>query len=290
VSRLWVTELPEALESWGYRLIAALLWRGQLSIDIRDLDRNSQVANLLRFLKSTSVPPVALNLTPMFYAIVTVLAFCSIAYELLLGQILSAFLGNTVLRYSVTIGLYMLSMGIGAYAVRDKLLEKPVVSLQIVELILSIVGGFSLVLRFWVDSLGFPDALFSTLAHGLIILIGILSGMEIPLLIGVRSKRVPDSDITVLGLDYIGACAGALVFAFVLYPVTGLTLAAFTIAGLNALTGVSLIVERSVVREDQKARFSALLFAQALLLSVLCICVWQSSAINDSLVNLYLRN
>ena len=44
----------------------------------------------------------------MIYAITFVLAFCSIVYELLLGQTLSAFLGNTVLRYSVTIGLYMM--------------------------------------------------------------------------------------------------------------------------------------------------------------------------------------
>ena len=46
----------------------------------------------------------------IIYAITFILAFCSIVYELLLGQTLSAFLGNTVLRYSVTIGLYMMSL------------------------------------------------------------------------------------------------------------------------------------------------------------------------------------
>ena len=49
----------------------------------------------------------------MTYIITLILAFCSIVYELLLGQTLSAFFGNTVLRYSVTIGLYLFAMGMG---------------------------------------------------------------------------------------------------------------------------------------------------------------------------------
>ena len=57
----------------------------------------------------------------MVYPFTFVLAFCSIVYELLLGQSLSAFLGNTVLRYSVTIGLYMLSMGIGSLLAEGKI-------------------------------------------------------------------------------------------------------------------------------------------------------------------------
>ncbi|MDA1073676.1 MAG: hypothetical protein O3A63_02795 [Proteobacteria bacterium] len=225
----------------------------------------------------------------MFYLIVTILAFCSIAYELLLGQILSAFLGNTVLRYSVTIGLYMLSMGIGAFVVRDRMLARPVLALQIVEVILSVIGGFSLVFLIWVDSTGAPGALFSLIAHSLIIIIGILSGMEIPLLIGVRNLHVPESDIKVLGLDYIGACAGALVFAFVLYPITGLTLAAFLIAGLNALTGVCLITERRAVPTADRSVFKSLIGTQTALGILLVICAWQAPAINEFIITVYLK-
>src|SRR5690606_31904867 len=108
-----------------------------------------------------------------------VLAFCSIVYELLLGQTLSAFLGNTVLRYSVTIGLYMLSMGIGALSLQMRPSEAPVISLQWVEIFLTALGGFSVVALFLLDAFGVPDALLSGAAHSLIIVIGFLTGLEI---------------------------------------------------------------------------------------------------------------
>ena len=224
----------------------------------------------------------------MFYFIVGILAFCSIAYELLLGQMLSAFLGNTVLRYSVTIGLYMLSMGIGSFTVRDRLLARPVLALQIVEILLSLIGGFSLVFLFWLDSTGAPGMFFSFTAHSLIVLIGILTGMEIPLLIGVRNLEVPDSDIKVLGLDYIGACAGALIFAFYLYPVAGLTLAAFMIATLNALVGVCLVTEGRVVPHPDNPKFRSLLGTQGVLLLTLAVCAWKAPEINELMIDLYL--
>jgi spermidine synthase len=65
----------------------------------------------------------------VIYSLTFVLAFCSIVYELLLGQALSAFLGNTVLRYSVTIGLYMMSLGIGSMIAEGRFVARPAVAL-----------------------------------------------------------------------------------------------------------------------------------------------------------------
>ena len=77
----------------------------------------------------------------MVYLVTFVLAFCSIVYELLLGQTLSAFLGNTVLRYSVTIGLYMMSLGIGSMIAEGRLVKRPVTGLLRIEILLTVVGG-----------------------------------------------------------------------------------------------------------------------------------------------------
>jgi len=117
----------------------------------------------------------------MTYAFTFVLAFCSIVYELLLGQSLSAFLGNTVLRYSVTIGLYMLSMGIGSLLAEGRFVKHPVITLLRVEIALTVTGGFSVIFLMLVNSVGLPDIAFFWLAHFLIILIGVLTGFEIPL-------------------------------------------------------------------------------------------------------------
>ena len=104
----------------------------------------------------------------MIYAFTFILAFCSIVYELLLGQTLSAFLGNTVLRYSVTIGLYMMSLGIGSMIAEGRFVRNPVTSLLLVEILLTLVGGSCVVLLFCVNAIGMPPLVLSIIAHSLI--------------------------------------------------------------------------------------------------------------------------
>ena len=104
----------------------------------------------------------------MIYVFTFLLGFCSIVYELLLGQSLSAFLGNTVLRYSVTIGLYMLSMGIGALMAEGRWVKHAATTLLKVEILLTVVGGFSVIFLLILNSVGMPDLLFSAFAHLLI--------------------------------------------------------------------------------------------------------------------------
>ena len=123
----------------------------------------------------------------MTYLFTFLLAFCSIVYELLLGQSLSAFLGNTVLRYSVTIGLYMLSMGIGSLMAEGRVVKHVVTSLLKVEILLTITGGFSVIFLLLMDAVAPPEIVFFLFAHLLIILIGVLTGLEIPLLIAYRT-------------------------------------------------------------------------------------------------------
>ena len=72
----------------------------------------------------------------MTYVIIFILAYCSIVYELTMAQSLSAFLGDTVLRYSTTIGLYLASMGIGAFLCRGGLFRNPAYSLVKIEIML----------------------------------------------------------------------------------------------------------------------------------------------------------
>ena len=56
----------------------------------------------------------------LIYVVTVLVAFCSIVYELLMAQTLTLLTGNSVLRYSTTIGLYLASMGIGAFLCRGK--------------------------------------------------------------------------------------------------------------------------------------------------------------------------
>jgi spermidine synthase len=169
-----------------------------------------------------------------------VLAASSILYELLLGQTLSAFFGNTIAQYSITIGLYMCSMGVGAYVAEGRLVEKPLTTLLWIEVILATVGGSTIILAHVLHAL-IPSVLaFSIAMYALIIGIGILTGAEIPLLFEVAKNFHAALEIMIMGVDYFGAFAGSIAFAFFFYTTVGLTATAFIVALGNTVAGLIL--------------------------------------------------
>jgi spermidine synthase len=224
----------------------------------------------------------------MVYAITFVLAFCSIVYELLLGQTLSAFLGNTVLRYSVTIGLYMMSLGIGSMIAEGRFVKRPVTSLLRVELLLTLVGGSSVVFLFFVNALGVPPLVLSVIAHSLIIVIGILSGFEIPLMISLKNFEAENKDNAIIGVNYLGAFLGTMVFAFVLYPFVGLVPTAFFVSLLNAIVGVLLLTQAKYVDETKQRQYRVLLGVIATLMLVLVYCLIDAERISELVLQSYL--
>ena len=224
----------------------------------------------------------------MIYVFTFLLGFCSIVYELLLGQSLSAFLGNTVLRYSVTIGLYMLSMGIGALLAEGRWVKHAVLTLLWVEIALTTVGGFSVIFLLLMASAGMPDPVFSAMAHMLIVVIGVLTGFEIPLLIEIRAKEKTQTEQVVLGVDYLGAFTGTVVFAFVFYPIIGLIPTAFFVALLNAFVGVCLFTQRLKVAEELRRRLNVLVGVQAALFALLAVLIQAADSVNELFLRVYL--
>ena len=245
------------------------------------------------------------NLGPVFLGCTFVLAFCSITYELLLGQTLSAFLGNTVLRYCVTIGLYMLSMGIGAMLANRRALRRPVRSLQQVEILLTVLGGASVMSLFLADGAGTPGWALALGAHVLVIVIGVLTGLEIPLLIEARAHAGSarsdgaqggtaqgDSGHAgeVLGIDYAGAFAGTVLFALWFYPRLGIVPTAFGVASLNALMGLVLGLIGDRGPDGTRLRSVPLIAAQGALLALLLVLLTFSTPIAEAGLAQYLRN
>lgn len=225
----------------------------------------------------------------MIYLFTFILAFCSIVYELLLGQSLSAFLGNTVLRYSVTIGLYMFSMGMGALMAEGRFVKHAVMTLLKVEVLLTVLGGFSVIVLLVFDSMGIPPLLFSIFAHALIIIIGILTGFEVPLLMHIKNLETNHSESLVLGVGYLGAFLGTLIFAFVFYPLMGLIPTAFLVAAMNAAVGVALLTQARKVSPIEARQYRNLITVQSVLLIILLPCLFFASTINELFLKYYLE-
>lgn len=220
-------------------------------------------------------------------SITLILAFCSIVYELLLGQALSAFLGNTVLRYSVTVGLYLLSMGIGSYCAEGRFIRYSALTLLWIELFLALVGGSSIVALHLVHAAELGDLSIFLFGHMLIILIGVLTGFEIPLLMDLWRRKNQREGFTILGVNYFGAFLGTIAFALVFYPTTGLVGTAFLIALLNAVAGMFLVLFGRDFRKAKRKRFAFAAIFQPLVAVIFTACIMYSRPIEAYLQQLY---
>ncbi len=166
-----------------------------------------------------------------------VVALCGIAYELIISTVSSYLLGNSVYQFSLTIGFFMFSMGVGSYL--SKLLGDNLIQNFIsVEIAISLVGGVCSLLLL----MAFPmvRALYDATMYSLIFIIGALVGMEIPILTGILSEKqsTRDSIANVMSLDYIGALIGSVAFPLFLLPQLGLIRSSFAIGLINILTAL----------------------------------------------------
>jgi len=226
--------------------------------------------------------------TSILNLVTFILAFCSIVYELLLAQGLSAFLENTVLRYSTTIAIYMFAMGVGSFMVEGRFAKFPVLNLLKAEIFLSLTGGFSIVFLHFVDALSSSSFSLIFFSYLLVFVIGIFTGSEIPLLMALANRTKMNSETRILAFDYCGAVFGTIIFAFLFYPKIGLVPTAFFIGTCNALSGILLFSQKEFVPQEVRKHFLILMAMMGLLFFVFLMCLFFREGISQYLLTLYL--
>ncbi len=157
-----------------------------------------------------------------------IVSFCSIIYELVYSQALTVLYGGTVARYSITIGLYLISLGLGSFFYNAFKFKNRLVFFWWNELLLSLAGPLGVIAIFFSP--------FFLLSHTPIVIVGVLSGIEIPLLVGLLSLNEKDKFSKILGLDYVGSFLGTVVYSMILYPKLGLVATALWVGFLNFLS------------------------------------------------------
>ena len=168
---------------------------------------------------------------------ILIVALCGITYELIIGTVSSYLIGNSVYQFSLTIGFFMFAMGVGSLL--TKLLDDRLIhNFILVEMALALVGGACSLVLF----MAFPlvHALYNTVMFGLILVIGVLVGLEIPILTTIlaQGSGTRDSIAEVLSLDYLGALVGSVAFPLFLLPHLGLVRSSFVIGLINGLTAL----------------------------------------------------
>lgn len=170
---------------------------------------------------------------------VFIAAVCGLVYELLAGTLSSYLLGDSVTQFSLVIGLFLTSMGIGSYLskfIQGRLLER----LIQIEFSVGAIGGSMAAVGF--AAFAYTSAYVPILV-GLVLLIGVLVGMEIPIVIRIlRASRQLDVTLAqVMSLDYVGALLASLAFPFLILPELGLVRGGFLVGLLNVLIGLYLL-------------------------------------------------
>lgn len=218
---------------------------------------------------------------PSKYAVLHVtaliVALCSFAYELVYSELLTIMYGGTVTQYGLTIGLFFSSLGVGSYLSQHLDDSRPANFLRVqLYLAISAPAGFLFIL--WLNTANpltaVPPVVTETIARLPVVVVGVLSGFELPLLLSLVNRTDEQSDSsptverilahidrachygasllfhtdtdegdyhdysTVLAMDYLGGLAGALIYVFYLYPTLGLIPSIFCLALLNGVAAL----------------------------------------------------
>src|SRR5204863_6236973 len=163
---------------------------------------------------------------------VLLVAAGGLIYELVAGTLASYLVGDSVFQFSTIIGTYLFAMGIGS-ALSRYVNRGLAYRFVWIELLLGIVGGFSSALLML--AFAFTQG-FELILYALVIVMGVLVGMEIPLLMRIVKDRYQFRDVIahVLTFDYLGALGASLLFPILLVPRLGLVRSAMLFGLINA--------------------------------------------------------
>ncbi|GIT90328.1 polyamine aminopropyltransferase 1 [Jannaschia pagri] len=167
-----------------------------------------------------------------------VVAVAGLIYELIAATVSSYLLGDSVRQFSFVIGIFLSAMGVGAWV--SRFVTDPVAGFVRAQIGLGLIGGCAALVTFYayatVGSVALP-------LYGALIAVGVLSGMEIPLLarilkdIGAGQFRFEN----VLSVDYLGALVASLAFPVLIVPHLSLVAAGLVFGLLNlAVAGGTL--------------------------------------------------
>ncbi len=189
-------------------------------------------------------------------AAVFVVAACGLVYELAAGALASYLLGDSVLQFSTVIGVYLFAMGVGSWL--SRLIERQLVAQFLkIELLVALIGGLMPAALFVAHG-SLPVAssgAFRVLLYALVMLVGMLVGLEIPLVMRILkrhfSQRYALKELVsqVLTFDYLGALVVAVAFPLLLVPHLGLLRTGVVFGLLNAFVAAwTLWVFRAELR------------------------------------------
>lgn len=163
-----------------------------------------------------------------------------IVAEYTLSTLATYFLGDSVFQWTMIVSIMLFSMGLGSRIskwIEHNLIEKFV----LLEFLLSIIAS-NVTIIVYVFFAFYGNTTF--VIYALSITVGLLIGMEIPLVIRLneRFQNLKVNISSALENDYFGSLAGGVFFAFIGLPYLGLTYTPLILGIVNFTVATFLIV------------------------------------------------
>lgn len=192
------------------------------------------------------------------------MAISGLIYELLAGALSSYLLGDSTTQFSLVIGVFLSCMGLGSWSSRF-ITRNHLVWLIGIEIAVGIIGGSIALCGFAAFAY---TSLYQVVLLGMTGIVGVLVGLEIPVVIAVlKNTNSPEANISnVLSADYVGALVASLLFPFLLVPHLGLNKAGLVAGASNIAIALVLAYK---FRRSLRRSFGSLMTAGAVSLGIL---------------------
>ncbi|HEV7952048.1 MAG TPA: polyamine aminopropyltransferase, partial [Candidatus Saccharimonadales bacterium] len=165
-----------------------------------------------------------------------------LVYEYILSTVNTYLMGNSILQFSITIGLMCLSMGAGSHV--QKYIEKGLAEAFVfVELLLVLLGGFAPIAMQWVFSTSQPNYPWIMVIY--VCLVGFLIGIEIPIIVKINQNFTSNLGDNIAGTwawDYVGGAVGVVGWVWLLQSNVPLTHISFFVAACNFVAAIMALV------------------------------------------------
>lgn len=226
----------------------------------------------------------------IFYIVIFTTGFCSMIYELGLAQLLTNLLGSTIIRYSSTLAVYVITMGLGSFFFKTRTYEQNLKKLICVELAMTLMGVCAAPFFIFLNS-GLSHIFSGELTAWLLIILthlyiglcGFICGYEIPILGSlVASEKKNQSEAWVLLWDYIGMFAASLIFPFLLIPELGIFSSLWVTSFLNLVCVILLL-------QKQNKKSIHLVVGLAVLFFINGVLILKAPVLGDFFSEIYLQ-
>lgn len=190
-----------------------------------------------------------------------------IVAEYVLSTLATYFLGDSVFQWTMIVSMMLFSMGLGSRISRyisGDLLKKFIY----IEFILSLIVAFVSIITY-LSSAYYGDN--TIIIYGLSILVGLLIGMEIPLVMRLNDEHeeLKINVSSVMEKDYYGSLLGGVFFAFIGLPYLGLTYTPFILGSINFLVACLLVyILWKFIDQKLQKRLLVLITGVALIIGV----------------------